>query len=48
MNCHRRKKFENKDKEKDHGAGFREKGWGGGRGGGVSSLTVRLIFADKY
>ena len=28
MNCHRRKKFENKDKEKDHGAGFREKGWG--------------------
>lgn len=42
MNCHRRKKFENKDKEKEHGAGFREKG------GGVSSLTVRLIFADKY
>ena len=43
MNCHRRKQFENKDKEKDHGAGFREKGWGG-----VSGLTVRLIFADKY
>ena len=32
MNCHRRKKFENKDKEKDHGAGFREKGEGGGWG----------------
>ena len=44
MNCYRRKKFENKGKEKDHGAGFREKGWVGGGSG----LTVRLIFADKY
>ena len=46
MICHRRKKFENMDKEKDHGAGFIEKGWGAGEG--VSGLTVRLIFVDKY
>ena len=39
MNCHRRKKFENKDKEKDHGAGFREKGWGGWGGGGSFELN---------
>lgn len=39
MNCHRRKKFENKDKEKDHGAGLREKEWGGAGGGGRVGLN---------
>lgn len=28
-----KEKFENKDKEKEHGAGFREKEWGEGGGG---------------